>query len=97
MLRSMEKYRNLEKKSVFDFTEDAALINEITGVDITGKGGGISKEYYLKANGTLIKAYHLLQLADAVNDKELKRAASALCKRIETESSKNEENGLIID
>lgn len=89
-------YEDLIGKSVFDFSNDAQLIYEITGVDVLGRGDCLTKEWYLNANGTYIKALHLVYLGEATNNKVLVAAALKLSNKIWREMHK-ENPGLIID
>ncbi|MBQ3895602.1 MAG: hypothetical protein II734_00655 [Paludibacteraceae bacterium] len=94
----MEKrYENLRQKTVFDFCDDANLIKEITGVSLSNKNDGYSKEYYLSFSDH-VKVLHILDFATITNNIELKKAASRELKIIEKEIDKYEkETGVICD
>ena len=61
------KYNKLHSKTVYDFTDDQDLIEDITI---------IKKESYLEEikKNPVINAYHLLELAERTNDTGLKSA-----------------------
>lgn len=96
--KDMEKrYENLRQKTVFDFCDDANLIKEITGVSLSNKNDGYSKEYYLSFSDH-VKVLHILDFATITNNIELKKAASRELKIIEEEIDKYEkETGEICD
>ena len=92
-----KKYENLRQKTVFDFCDDANLIKEITGVSLSNKNDGYSKEYYLSFSDH-VKVLHILDFATITSNIELKKAASRELKIIEEEIDKYEkETGEICD
>lgn len=78
----MSKYSNLHEKTVYDFTNDEALLDEITVID---------KDDYLNelAERPVINAFHLIELAERTKNNELMSAVKSQYKA-ELEAVNNE-------
>lgn len=60
------KYKNLRSKTVFDFSNDAAMLEDITGCS--------TKEEFAKDLPVTERARSFLDLAERTKDKELEAA-----------------------
>lgn len=92
-------YKNIENKSILDFTDDAALLLDIAGIDIKGSGKGVTKEYYKRANGSELRLFHIRTLARETGNKELLKAAEDALKKVQRKLEEREEknSGFVID
>ena len=70
-------YKDLIGKTVFDFTEDEALLKKVANYSPNDPMHGFSKEYILDSS-YIVHAQMLQKLALELKDKELFKAASKL-------------------
>lgn len=82
------KTKELKTKTVFDFSNYPAIIEEITGISIKDSN---SVEYYKKTCHPINKARDIEDLAYKIGDKQLEVAASSFAAELERE--RDEENG----
>lgn len=91
-------YKELEGKTVFDFTKDAALIERITNVKPSDKEKVAS---YKKDCHPIGKISDIEYLAEILSNKELCKAARKLKKELwadfDRRASEANKKGLIID
>ena len=85
-------------KTIFDFTKDAALIERVTKVNPSDK----EKVAFYKGHCHEIgKAEDIEELAEILNDKELRNAAKRLLnelwKDFDRRASEANEKGIIVD
>lgn len=91
-------YKELIGKTIFDFTKDAALIERVTKVNPSDK----EKVAFYKGHCHEIgKAEDIEELAEILNDKELrnatKRLRNELWKDFDRRASEANEKGIIVD
>lgn len=82
------KTKELKTKTVFDFSNYPAIIEEITGTSIKDSN---RVEYYKKTCHPINKARDIEYLAYKIGDKQLEVAASSFAAELERE--RDEENG----
>lgn len=91
-------YKELIGKTVFDFTKDAAIIERITKVNPSDKEK-VAK--YKKVCHPVGKAEDIEELAELLNNKELRKAAKKLRDELwadfDRRASEARKKGLIID
>lgn len=91
-------YKELIGKTVFDFTKDAAIIERITKVNPSDKEK-VAK--YEKDCHPVGKAEDIEELAELLNNKELRKAAKKLRDELwadfDRRASEARKKGLIID
>lgn len=91
-------YKELTGKTVFDFTKDAAIIERITRVNPSDK---VEVAKYKKNCHPVGKAEDIEELAELLNNKELREAAKKLRDDLWTDfnrrASDANKKGLIID
>ena len=92
------KTKELKNKTVFDFSDYPAIIEEITGISIKDSD---SVEYYKKTCLPINKARDIEYLAYKIGDKQLEAAAASYAVKLEKkwdeESGKAMKKGYIID
>ena len=82
------KTKELKNKTVFDFSDYPAIIEEITGISIKDSD---RVEYYKKTCHLINKARDIEYLAYKIGDKQLEAAAASFAVKLEKE--RDEENG----
>lgn len=91
-------YKELIGKTIFDFTKDAALIERVTKVNPSDKE---KVAFYKEHCHPIGKAEDIEELAEILNDKELRNAAKRLCnelwKDFDRRASEANEKGIIVD
>lgn len=91
-------YKELIGKTIFDFTKDAALIERVTKVNPSDKE---KVAFYKEHCHPIGKAEDIEELAEILNDKELRNAAkrlrNELWKDFDRRASKANEKGIIVD
>ena len=91
-------YKELIGKTIFDFTKDAALIERVTKVNPSDKE---KVAFYKEHCHPIGKAEDIEELAEILNDKELrnagKRLRNELWKDFDRRASEANEKGIIVD
>lgn len=84
---------DLKDKTIFDFTDDKAIIEKITG--------NTPKDFYIRNCHPLNKLSDLVDLAHLTNDTKLRTEAEKAWEKAQKESDdtieKGQQDGIIID
>lgn len=83
------KTTELKNKTVFDFTQDKALLKQITGQEV-------SEQEYRETVAPICAAQDLMKLGRMMKDSELYDAAEKLSEELD-KSLGSSENGLLLD